>query len=68
MKSDRTYFELGATRDFPMEGGALFRAEFRVHFIDDTSAYSYKLSVRAPLDIDLGQFKTTMNHGDTEAQ
>jgi hypothetical protein len=58
VKSDRTYFELGALRDFPMEGGAVFRAEFRVHFMDDTSAYSYKFTVRAPLDIDLGDVKT----------
>ncbi|HVZ80766.1 MAG TPA: hypothetical protein VHE12_08210 [bacterium] len=58
VKSERTYFELGALRDFPMDGGAVFRAEFRVHFMDDTSAYSYKLSVRAPLDIDLGNLKS----------
>lgn len=58
VKSDRTYFEIGAIRDFPMEGDAVFRAEFRVHFMDDTSAYSYKLTVRAPLDIDLGTVRT----------
>lgn len=58
VKSDRNYFEIGATRDFPMEGGALFRAEFRVHFMDDTSAYSYKLTVRAPLDIEIGDLRS----------
>jgi hypothetical protein len=46
---NRTYFELGAKRTFPMEG-ALFEAEFRVHFIDQYTAYSYRLSVVAPLD------------------
>ncbi|GEM_PF-605147 len=48
---NRTYFELGAKREFPLEGGALFEAEFRVHLIDQISAYSYRLAVYAPLDI-----------------
>ncbi|HJT24174.1 MAG TPA: hypothetical protein VJ873_06330, partial [bacterium] len=48
---NRTYFELGAKRRFPLEGGALFEAEFRVHFIDEYSAYSYRLAVYAPLDM-----------------
>lgn len=51
VKSERTYFEIGAQRDFPLDGGASFRAEFRVHFIDDASAYSYRLQASVPLDL-----------------
>lgn len=51
VRDDRTYVEIGASRDFPLEGGAKFQAEFRVHFIDEYSAYSYRLAVYAPLDI-----------------
>lgn len=53
VKSDRTYAEIGARRDFPLEGGANFEAEVRVHFIDDSTAYSYRMSVTAPLDLPL---------------
>ncbi len=49
---NRTYFELGAKRIFPMEG-AQFEAEFRVHFIDSYSAYSYRLAVAAPFDLNV---------------
>ena len=51
LRDDRTYFEIGAKRDFPLEGDAQFEAEFRVHFIDEFSAYSYRLSVFAPFDL-----------------
>lgn len=51
VKADRTYAEIGARREFPLEGGALFEAEFRVHFIDEYTAYSYRLAVYAPLDV-----------------
>jgi hypothetical protein len=51
VSDNRSYFELGAKRTFPLEGNAVFEAEFRVHFIDEYSAYSYRLAVYAPLDI-----------------
>ena len=51
LRDDRTYLEIGAKRDFPLEGGARFEAEFRVHFIDEFAAYSYRAVVYAPLDI-----------------
>ena len=68
VRDDRTYVEIGARRNFPLEGGALFEAEFRVHFIDEFTAYSYRLAVYAPLDIPL--LSTTNNespnpHGQT---
>ena len=56
VRHDRFYGEIGAERVFPMEGGARFTAGFRVHFIDELSAYSYRLAVTAPFDIFLGSF------------
>ncbi len=58
VQSDRTYVELGAKKIFPMEGGAGFDAEFRVHFMDQYSAYSYRLAVYAPFDFPVFSTKT----------
>lgn len=51
VRHDRFYGELGAERTFPMEGGARFTAGFRLHFIDELTAYSYRLMVTAPFDL-----------------
>jgi len=52
-RADRFYAELGAKKEFVMEGGPIFTAEFRVHFIDEFTAYSYRLAVEAPFDLHL---------------
>lgn len=62
-KADRTYVEIGAKKEFLMEGGASFDAEFRVHFIDQYSAYSYRLAVYAPLEIGI---PINLNHDQRE--
>jgi hypothetical protein len=67
VRSDRIYVELGARRDFPLEGEASFEAEFRVHFMDQFSAYSYRLAVEAPLDIFLGEVHTPDSKGVSPA-
>ena len=51
VRDDRTYVELGAKRTFPIEGDARFEAEFRVHFMDEFTAYSYRMAVHAPFDL-----------------
>ena len=51
VRDDRTYVEIGAKRTFPIEGDARFEAEFRLHFMDEFTAYSYKLMVYAPFDL-----------------
>lgn len=53
VKSDRTYGEAGVKQIVPLDGGVLFDAEFRVHFIDDSTAYSYRMAVTAPFDLQL---------------
>ena len=62
VNSNRTYFEIGARRDFPLGDGALFAAELRGHVIDSWTAYSYRLAVYVPLDIFL---VSTSKHAKT---
>ncbi len=50
-QADRVYFELGAKKEFPIEGGSAFVAELRSHWIEQYWAYSYRIAVTAPLDI-----------------
>ncbi len=61
-RSNRTYKELGALRNVPLDGGVTFDAEFRFHQIDDEKSlalfhsrweYSYRLVFRAPFDVRL---------------
>ena len=59
-QSHRVYTEIGMIRRTPIEGGVTFDAEFRFHNIDNLKSIaffnthweiSYRLVVRAPLDI-----------------
>jgi hypothetical protein len=59
-QSRRVYTEIGMIRRTPIEGGVTFDAEFRLHNIDNLKSIaffntrweiSYRLVVRAPLDI-----------------
>lgn len=59
-RSHRVYTEIGMIRRTPIEGGATFDAEFRLHNIDNLKSIaffnthweiSYRLVIRAPLDI-----------------
>jgi hypothetical protein len=46
---------LGLQKEFLLEEGASFKAEFRVHFIEEYSAYSFRLAATAPFDIEIGK-------------
>jgi hypothetical protein len=68
-QADRFYFELGARKEFPMEGGSVFTAELRSHWIEQYWAYSYRMAVTAPFDLFL--FSTGQgakkNHDDPDS-
>jgi hypothetical protein len=64
VRHDRFYGELGAERAFPIEGDARFVVGFRLHFIDELTAYSYRLAVTAPFDIFLGSYNRKGTDGD----
>jgi hypothetical protein len=46
---------LGLQKEFLLEEGASFKAEFRVHFIEEYSAYSFRLAATAPFDIEIAK-------------
>jgi hypothetical protein len=54
VQSNRTYFETGLRRKFPIEGGSLFTAELRSHFVNGDWFFSFRLWATVPLDIFLG--------------
>jgi hypothetical protein len=65
VRSDRTYFETGLRRKFPLEGLSLFTTELRSHFIDGDWFFSFRLWITAPLDLFLGNvnFPTRPHNG-----
>ncbi len=50
-RADRSYQELGLVKKFTIERGITFDGEARLHRIDGKVEYSYRIVVRAPLDI-----------------
>ncbi|HEY4100718.1 MAG TPA: hypothetical protein VGM20_07555 [Gemmatimonadales bacterium] len=64
----RVYTEIGMIRRTPIEGGVTFDAEFRFHNIDNLKSIaffnthweiSYRLVIRAPMDVILGHRHVT---------
>lgn len=54
VQSNRTYFEAGLRKIFPIEGGSTFTTELRSHWIDEYWAFSFRLWATVPLDLFLG--------------
>lgn len=50
-RADRSYEELAAIKRFRVAGTIDANAEIRLHRIDGTFEYSYRLAVRAPFDL-----------------
>ncbi len=68
VQSNRTYFEAGIRKMFPIEGGSLFTTELRSHFIDGDFFFSFRLWVTAPLDIFLGDVSFKSRPGPEASQ
>lgn len=67
-QADRLYAELGLQKEFSLEEEVSFKAEFRVHFIEQYSAYSFRLAAYAPFDIEIVKDSTAKTPNPSSAR